>query len=330
MKRRDFLKVAGKSIAGFAIAPTLLDSCEGNGGNGGTPDTPEGPAVEKPTGHFSLWQLTSASDTIGNSYVLKTREGNLIVMDGGMETNGDAEKLRGYIKSKGGNKVKAWWLSHPHGDHIGAFLAITNDLQGMAIDTVYYSRLSDAAKAKEGGGALAQRLYDRLDVLAAAGVKVVNLNLGSRYDMDGIFIKVLGIANPEFLTASQGTSVYNEQSVIVRFEDDTKSVVFTGDASEQAGDKAIQKYFKYLNCDYIQMAHHGQKGVRESFYKNIEFKHCLWPTPKWLWQAGEAGTAYADNPHGYNTHLTRAWMAAKGIPEANHHVAWRDVDWYLA
>ena len=323
MKRRDFLKVAGRSFAGLAIAPTLLESC---GEKGGSPDVPEVP-VDKPTGHFSLWQLTSASDTIGNSYVLKTREGNLIVIDGGMENNGDAEKLRGYIKSKGGNKVKAWWLSHPHGDHIGAFMKITSDLQGIQIENIYYSELTGGALTCEGSGGknTCEKLYARIAELAAGGTNAINLQTtGARYDMDGIFIKVLGVQNPELTAGYTGCGPFNDQSVIVRFEDDSKSVVFLGDAGEGCGTKAITKYAKYLNCDYLQMAHHGQRGVRESFYRNIDFKHCLWPTPKWLWEAKEG------NASGYATWQTRAWMDAKGIPAENHHVAWRDIDWYLA
>ena len=317
MKRRDFLKAAGGSIAGIALGASLFESCSKDSGGNNQPVTP----AEKPTGHFSLWQLTSASDTIGNSYVLKTAAGHLIIIDGGKEDNGDADKLRNYIKAQGNNKVAAWWLSHPHGDHVGAFLKIAGDPRGIEIDTVYYSRLADSIKE---GRALTDRFNKKVDEMAAAGVKVVNVTLGARYDMDGIFIKVLGIANPEFTTASEGTSVVNEQSVIVRFEDDSKSVIFTGDASEQAGTKAITKYAKYLNCDYMQMAHHGQRGVRESFYKNIDFKHCLWPTPKWLWEAAEG------NANNYMTWATRKWMDEKGIPAENHHVAWRDIDWHLA
>ena len=256
---------------------------------------------------------------------MRTREGNLMLMDGGMESNGDAAKLRSYIKSQGNNKVKTWWFTHPHGDHVGAFINIANDPQGIEIEKIYHSRLADKIMNKNDSTTV--KFYNALDAMAAKGVEVVDLTLGGRYDLDGIFIKVIGIANPEFTTASLGTSVYNEQSVIVRFEDDKKSVVFTGDASEQAGDKCIKKYYKYLNCDYLQMAHHGQKGVRESFYKNIEFKHCLFPTPKWLWQAGTEDTV---NAAGYNTYLTRQWIANKGIPDENIHVAWRDIDWHLA
>jgi len=321
MKRREFLKVAGVSVAGTAIAHSLLTSC---GKDKGTTTPPISPS-EKPKGHFELWQLTPATDTICNSYLLKTKEGNLIVIDGGNESNGDADKLRGWIKAKGGNKVKAWWFTHPHGDHIGAFMNISNDLQGIEIDTIYYSRVADSISE---GRTLTNRFNDRLAVMEQAGVNVVNLNLGGRYDLDGIFIKVLGIANPEFTTAAEGTSVINEQSVIIRFEDDSKSVVITGDASDQAGTKALTKYSKYLDCDYLQMGHHGQRGLRQSFYKAVTFKHCLWPTPKWLWETTEQDNIDGTKP--YKTWQTRQWVAEKGIPDENNHVAWRDIDWHLA
>lgn len=38
-------------------------------------------------------------------------------------------------------------------------------------------------------------------------------------------------------------------------------------AGEECGDKVLKKYRSHLDCDYVQMAHHGQKGVREEFYK---------------------------------------------------------------
>ena len=116
--------------------------------------------------------------------------------------------------------------------------------------------------------------------------------------------------------------------MILRFEDDVKSVVFLGDAEEACGDKVIQKYFKYFNCDYLQLAHHGQQGVKESFYKAISFKTALWTTPKWLWDAEEG------NSNGYRTWETRKWMKDKGLKEGeagadDHRIMWRDEDWYL-
>jgi hypothetical protein len=67
----------------------------------------------------------------------------------------------------------------------------------------------------------------------------------------------------------------------------------------------------------MQMAHHGQNGCDENFYKTVSFRVCLWPTPSWVWNNDAGG--------GFNTHIlktidTRGWMDEKGIKE--QHVSW--------
>ena len=315
MDRRDFLKYSGTLAASLAAtslaseaAPWSRQDRQLYGG--------------KMKGHFTMMQISSAIDTHGNAYLLKTKGGKVIAVDGGFEAETDNVRK---ILQQYGNHVDMWFLSHPHRDHMGAFNEILSDPQGVTIDKVIYSRVPDAYLDREAQAPYARNFYHTLDSLTK-GTDVVNLHTdGQRFDIDGIGIKILRVADPSITT-----NPYNNQSVIIRFWDDSKSVVLLGDAGIEAGNQVLEKYPRELCCDYLQMAHHGQKGVRESFYKNIDFKHCLFPTPKWLWQAGEAGTAYEANANGYNTHLTRSWIAAKGIPEENLHVAWRDIDWHLA
>lgn len=59
---------------------------------------------------FVVWQLPSQIDSIGNSYVVQTVGGKVIVMDGGFAAEKDY--LRGFIDALGG-KVDAWIISHP-------------------------------------------------------------------------------------------------------------------------------------------------------------------------------------------------------------------------
>ena len=68
---------------------------------------------------FVVWQLPSQIDGIGNSYVVQTVNGKVIVMDGGFAAEKDY--LRGFIDALGG-KVDAWIISHPHDDHITALM----------------------------------------------------------------------------------------------------------------------------------------------------------------------------------------------------------------
>lgn len=257
-------------------------------------------------GHFELWQLPSQTNSIGNSYILVTENGCVIVMDGGMAS--DAEFLRGHINALGG-VVDIWFISHPHDDHVSAFNSIAGDQGGITIKKLYYSRLPDAWTVNE---PITQLFYTRLAVLSTQQTQIINLSIpGSEITIDGVYFKILGVANPEITNNS-----YNNSSMVIRAWDREKSVVFLADAGIEAGNKVLSKYKTYLDCDYLQVAHHGQQGCSENFYKTISFKACLWPTPEWLWNARPG------NPQGYTTWETRRWMDEIGIPL--HYVAWRD------
>ena len=148
-----------------------------------------------------------------------------------------------------------------------------------------------------------------------AATEVVDLREpGLALKIDGLNLKVLGVTNEEFRT-----NPYNNSSTIIRAWDRDKSVVFLGDAGVECGDKVLAgPYRDDLNCDYLQMAHHGQQGCSEEFYKSIRFRACLWPTPTWVWN-NDNGTGI--NTHNLKTFDTRRWMDEIGITE--HHISWQ-------
>jgi len=311
MDRRDFIKIGGASVLGLAMGQTLFSSCEKTGGD--TPGGGGGTEIEKATGHFTLQQVSSTTssgghpDQIGNSYIIKTDGGKVIVMDGGLA--GDESHLRDLLMNTYGGTVDQWWLTHPHGDHAGAMLAILKAPKGITVKEVYYSRFTDALLATESGSAnqYARPLYELLD--KSTTIKSYDLQtVGGLYEIDGILIKVLGVSNPELLTTEESTSPYNNSSIILRIWDKDKSFLFLGDAQQECGDKLLTKnsrFFRYLTVDYVQVAHHGQQGVKESFYKSITFKKALWPTPSWVFNPASGSTL--------QTERTKQWLRNKGI-----------------
>ena len=74
------------------------------------------------------------------SYVLQSPYGRLVVIDGGYE--GDAPYLRKFLRDRGG-RVDAWFISHQHDDHFGALTAILRQSDGLTIDRIYASLLSE-------------------------------------------------------------------------------------------------------------------------------------------------------------------------------------------
>lgn len=223
---------------------------------------------------FTLWQLPSQVNTIGNSYVMQTSKGSVVVIDGGMKE--EESYLRGFLAALG-NEVEAWFVSHPHNDHVGAITEILKNPNGIKINRVYESAFPPELLALE--APYSGHADEYYEALAASGVEVVQLKeTGLTDKIDGLHFKVLGVTNPEITS-----NPYNNSSLILRVWDKKKSIVFLGDAGIECGDKALAKYPKDFDCDYLQMAHHGQRGCSEEFYKSIRFKACLWPTPSWVW-----------------------------------------------
>lgn len=262
-------------------------------------------ACDQNKSNFTLWQLPLTSDYVGNSYVLLMDNGKVVVMDGGLKE--EAPYLRGFLAALG-NEVEAWYISHPHHDHMGAFNEIILDPGDISIKTVYHSELPEWYYHKY------DQYYDSLtDVyyrnLHLSGIPIVNYTEpGAVSRIDRTNFKILYTVD-----TSVTNNIYNNSSMVIKVWDDTKSVLFLGDLAEEGGDVLIESSFKdELDCDYVQMAHHGQKGVREEFYRSFDFRACLWATPLWLYE-NDRGEGF--NTANFKTVEIKELMDSLGITE---------------
>lgn len=264
---------------------------------------------QKGKSDFVVWQLPSQINTIGNSYVFRMNNGKVVVMDGGVKE--EAPYLRGFLAALG-NEVEAWFISHPHPDHMGALNEILKDPRGIKIKCIYHSELSEdyySQYEKE----FCSRTKDFYDNLKKSGIPVVNYTKpGAITRIGNTYFKILGVKNPEITV-----NPYNNQCMVIRVWDRKKAFLFLADLGSEGGDKLINgPYRKDLDCYYVQVAHHGQNGVSKDFYRSIKFHACLWPTPSWVYNN--------DIGKGYNTHIlktieTRNLMDELGIKE--HYVS---------
>jgi beta-lactamase superfamily II metal-dependent hydrolase len=253
---------------------------------------------------FTLWQLPSQVNTIGNSYVFKMNDGKIVVMDGGVKE--EAPYLRGFLAALG-NNVEYWFVSHPHPDHIGALNEILLKPAGIIINNICLSEYSASLCELESDyKSAAVTFYKNLH---SSGIHIINITKpGAEFKVNKTVIKILGVTNEEIKD-----NPYNNSSMVIKVFDDKKSVLFLADLGKEGGDKLLNGQFgDELNCDYLQMAHHGQNGVRDSFYKTIKFTACLWPTPLWLYN-NDIGKGY--NTAQFETVKTRELMNSIGIRE---------------
>lgn len=246
-------------------------------------------ACSKPKSDFVLWQLPSQVDNIGNSYVFKTSSGKVVVMDGGVKE--EADYLRGFLAALG-NHVNIWFVSHPHPDHIGAITDILKDPKGLKIDIVCHSEFSPQFRKTE--SAYEAKANEFYNALHQSGIETEHLaKPGKIFQLDKTSFKILAVKDE-----SELKNPYNNSCVVIRVSDPKKSFLFLADAGLEEGERLLNGPFsKELDCDYLQMAHHGQRGVSKDFYRTIKFRACLWPTPTWVYNNDVGG--------GYNTHTLK-------------------------
>lgn len=282
-------------------------------------DTAENAVLEENyLGGARLWLLKSEDGGQNLSSVICTKNGKVIVIDGGRET--DAVHLTEVIQSLGG-RVDTWLITHPHNDHIGA---LTNILQTnpipVEIDRICYSFLENSYYEQgENQGRMSdltnlQEAFEKLDPTKFyAPVKQ-----GTQLQVDDVQITVM---NDPF-ACPQNT--FNNSSVAYRLELGGKRVLFLGDMGWQAGKNLLRVCSaEELNADVVQMSHHGQDGVEKEVYAAISPEVCLWPTPQWLWDNEKNGVAGAGS---FKTLTVRGWMKELG---AKVHLSIKDGDQLL-
>lgn len=265
----------------------------------------------------TLYMLSEQSKKQMMSYVLRTKEGNLAVIDGGNQA--EAEDLIHTLTRLGGPTpaVDLWLLTHPHGDHVNALLEIFSGPNPLRVKRIYSHFLSyEFYKANDFPACndaettrLFQMFWDEHPDICFSLEQGQHLRAGSAE------FTVLHVPKEIF-----PMNVINNSSVVFRMDAEGQRILFLGDLGEEAGDFVLQHVpAEELRADFVQMAHHGQSGVKKNFYEAVAPKACLWNTPQWLWDNNQSEKGYDSGP--WKTIEVRRWMEELQIP---HHFATKD------
>lgn len=264
----------------------------------------------------TLYMLKEQTTTQMMSYVLQTSEGKLAVIDGGNRV--DAENLLETLIRLGGPEpeVELWLMTHPHSDHIGAFLEIFAKHSPIRVKKVYDCVLPyDFYAENEAEAVLSNEFLRELEVLKVRMPEMfAEFAEGQILEMGSVKFRVLYVPD-----GSIKENAYNNASTVIRLDAEGQRLLFLGDLGKEAGDYVLCHVpAEELKADFVQMAHHGQNGVGENFYEAVSPSVCLWNTPYWLWE-NNAGEGNGTGP--WKTLEVRAWMKKIGV---RHHFVTKD------
>ena len=234
---------------------------------------------------FSVTQLglDYAAEAGGMSYIITLEDGSFIVIDGGMAegTNVDHlhKKLQELNKRSGTPVIAAWYLTHVHIDHCGAFTAFASKYGNQyrleyAIHNIPSKTVADLSPDGPMSSYYASGNYMNAVNAFVGEVKVVRVHTGMRINIHGAEFEVLYTWEdcfPNVLTT------VNDSSVVMRMTLAGQTFLWTGDIQKQASSIIVSIWGDYVKSDYLQLAHHGwYNGGSWEFYRIIEPTVVFW------------------------------------------------------
>ena len=290
--RRQFLSAAGAAVLGSALCVNFPLSAQ-------TPDEVE----------MTVCQLTNKTRSQMMSYIIRTKTGELIVVDGGMA--GDADHLLEMLEKLGGPKPKvtAWFLSHCHSDH---FMALTELIRTDRLPEVekFYFNFPELKWIETYEAVWAHEAKCFFEHIVKVQDRIITTRKDQKLTFGPLTVTVL---NDPYLCERNPV---NNSNVCFRFETKNSSLIFLGDLGKEGSTELLKlQPAEMLRAEAVQMAHHGQQGATRELYAVIAPKICFWPTPDWLWN-NDRGKGPDSGP--WKIRLEQQWM--KELNVQTHYI----------
>ena len=219
------------------------------------------------------------TDANGMSYVFRLEDGSFIVYDGGYLQ--DAQRLYTYLRDHtpfedGRIVIAAWILTHSHNDHYSCFLGFSR----MFAEKVEVKRFLFNSPAKDDtvinlaqhDGFLNTTFFDYVKKYPHA--EIIRVHTGEIVRLAGIEIEILQTYED---ILPEKIRWLNEASLVTRVRIAGQTFLFPAD-TEIKGDRALERYGRFLKSDFLQITHHGYSGGTMYLVDRIDPTYLLWTT----------------------------------------------------
>ena len=215
-------------------------------------------------------------------YILRDFDGCFFVIDSAHTYSiRDCDRIYDFLRERTpkGQKVriKGWFLSHGHEDHIAQFMIyIRYYTHDTIIEKVYLNFVPndhrDGTYWTPSNLNYVTIFYELME--KHPEIPVCRLHTGMYFYANNIRFDVLCSHEDVFPGDNEN---YNDSSVVIMAQAEGTKILFPGDAGHEESYILEKRYPKFLKSDIVQQAHHGHFGTTDKFYELVNAEVALFP-----------------------------------------------------
>lgn len=242
------------------------------------PESPEGTtgAFETAVVQLNL-PLTAANEySNGMGYVVRLADGTFLIFDGGYVEQADQiwntlVKLHG---SEDGVVIRAWCLTHAHGDHYGVLDQFSQTYAKRLTLERFIALPVNASDASDPffNTGLQTTILPRYD-----GAVLTVPHTGMVFRFCNLILEILYTADEHLIDGKSDGFDFNSSGTVYRLSGDGDSMLFLGDAMNDVTSRLTAIWGTALESNLVQVSHHGVGNSPVEFYESLHATVLFYP-----------------------------------------------------
>ncbi len=245
------------------------------------PDFEKNETEKKVKPHFYVFENDHTYIDCGMCLITQLSDGSFFLVDSGhyLQFN-DNDRIYNFMRERTpeGQKVvvSGWLVTHAHSDHISKLHDfIKYNRHDVVIEAIYSNLVSNDYASDEWGveeKGLAERFFSLLE--RTEDIRKVKIHSGQRFFVCDACFDVLCTHEDVY---PQEIKEYNDSSAVVMMTIEGCRVFIPGDASGLESKIMVERFGESLECDVVQVSHHGHRGLLSDCYELLKGKLALFP-----------------------------------------------------